>query len=91
MAQMTKERQSLKTEITSALDFLSLDSLRLLFKFVTFLRSNAAQPEISKVEPLVELEAPRSVVHITSPHLVHRHQIADFKKEIIEYVEDDSL
>ena len=83
MAQITQERQSLKTEITSALDFLSLDSLRLLFKFVTFLRSNAVQPEISKVEPLIEVESPRSVVHVTSPRLVHRHQVADFKKEIM--------
>ncbi|MFN8495514.1 MAG: hypothetical protein U0350_48410 [Caldilineaceae bacterium] len=86
MAPMTQERQSLKTEITSALDFLALDSLRLLFKFVIFLRSNTAQPEISKVEPLIDLESPHSVVRIPSPRLVHRHQIADFQKEIIENI-----
>ena len=69
MAQMTQDQQNLKTEITSALDFLPLDSLRLLSKFVTFLRSNVGQPEISKVEPLIEVEPLRQIVHMASPRL----------------------
>ena len=83
MAQMTQDQQNLKTEITSALDFLPLDSLRLLSKFVTFLRSNSGQPEISQVEPMIEVDSPHPIVYIASPRLVHRHQATDFKKEII--------
>lgn len=41
---MTQDVATLKLEITSALDFLPPDSLRLLRDFVAFLRSRGAQP-----------------------------------------------
>ena len=41
---MAQDAAMLKLEITSALDFLPPDSLRLLRDFVAFLRSRVAQP-----------------------------------------------
>ena len=79
-----QDTQSLKNEISASLDLLSADSLRLLAKFVSFLRSNSAQSEISEIATAIEVENPKQTIHIASPRLVHRHQVADFKKEIIE-------
>jgi hypothetical protein len=44
-----QDLQTLKSEIISALDFLSSDSLKLLAKFVAFLRTNASQPEVDQL------------------------------------------
>lgn len=41
---MAQDAVVLKLEITSALDFLPLESLRLLRDFVAFMRSRAEQP-----------------------------------------------
>ena len=41
---MAQDATTLKAEITSALDFLPPESLRLLREFVTFLRSRVKQP-----------------------------------------------
>jgi hypothetical protein len=88
---MAQDAQRLKSEIVSALDFLSPDSLRLLVKFVSFLRTNAAQPEINQINDVIAINAPRQTVHMTSPRLVHRDQSADFKKEIVEIEFNDGL
>ena len=88
---MAQDAQRLKAEIISALDFLSPDSLRLLVNFVSFLRTNAAQPEIKRINDRIEVNVPRQTVRMTSPRLVHRHQIVDFQKEVVEIDTDDSL
>jgi len=41
---MAQDVATLKAEIISALDFLSPESLRLLWEFVAFLRSRTGQP-----------------------------------------------
>jgi len=74
---MIQDTKNLKAEIISALDFLPTDSLKLLAKFVAFLQTNAAQEEIEKVE------LPQSTIHISSPRLAQREQVADFKKEVV--------
>ncbi len=56
---MVQEFRLLKYEIISALDALSLDSLRLLAKFVTFLRTNIAQTEIITTNETAKLELMR--------------------------------
>jgi hypothetical protein len=88
---MAQDAQHLKAEIISALDSLSSDSLRLLVKFVSFLRTNAAQPEINQINEVTKVSDLRQTVRLTSPRLAHRHQIADFQKEIIEIDDNGSL
>lgn len=83
--------QTLKSEIISALDFLSPDNLKLLAKFVAFLRTNTAQTETDQLNLEQDVEFSPKLAHITSPRLVHREQAADFKKEVVEIVADDSL
>ena len=82
MAQMVQDAQSVKNKIISALDFLSLDNLQMLYRFVAFLRMETNQSPISSVDNPIEVNMPRSLVHITSPRLVHREQAVDFKKEV---------
>ena len=82
---MIRDTKNLKAEIISALDFLPVDSLKLLAKFVAFLRTNVAQEETGKVG------LPQKTVRISSPRLVHREQIADFKKEVVWETTDDGL
>ena len=82
---MIQDTQNLKAEIISALDFLPTDSLKLLAKFVAFLRANVAREETDKVE------IPQRIIRISSPRLAHREQIADFKKEVVWETTDDSL
>ncbi len=79
---MVQDTKNLKAEIISALDVLPADSLKLLAKFVTFLRTNEAQEEIEKVEVL------QKTIRISSPRLAHREQVADFKKEVIWETEE---
>jgi len=82
-----QDTQALKTEITTALDVLSQDSLRLLAEFVAFLRTkreqNGAQSEVIPVEFSTRVEEHRKPVRVVSPRLVHREQAADFKMEVI--------
>lgn len=82
---MMHDAQNLKAEIISALDFLPTDSLKLLAKFVAFLRANIAQEETNKVE------IPQRIIRISSPRLAHPEQVADFKKEVVWETADDSL
>ena len=82
---MIRDTQALKAEIISALDFLPTDSLKLLAKFVAFLRVNVAQEETSKVE------IPPGTIRISSPRLAYPEQAADFKKEVVWESTDDSL
>jgi hypothetical protein len=84
---MAQDTETLKAEIISALDFLPLDSLKLLAKFVAFLRTNVAQEDPS----VTELESLSRTVRIVSPRLVHREQAADFKKEVVWDTTDDRL
>jgi hypothetical protein len=86
---MTPEIQLLKYEIVAALEFLSLDSLKLLAKFVAFLRSNIAQAEVTQLQPIINVTPPPKNIHFTSPRLAHRHHIADFKKEMVELADDE--
>ncbi|MEA3340590.1 MAG: hypothetical protein U9R15_11540 [Chloroflexota bacterium] len=51
---MTQDAAMLKLEITSALDLLPPDSLRLLRDFVSFLRSRVEQP-VPQQERIVKL------------------------------------
>ena len=74
---MMQDTKNLKAEIISALDFLPMDSLKLLAKFVAFLQTNPAQEEIEKVE------LPQSTIRISSPRLAQPEQVADFKKEVV--------
>jgi hypothetical protein len=82
---MTPTTQNLKAEIISALDYLPLDNLEFLAKFVAFLRANIAHQETDKVE------IPQRTLRISSPRLAYRDQVADFKKEVIWETTDDSL
>lgn len=86
-----QDNQTLKAEIISALDRLSLDSLKLLAKFVSFLRTDAAQEEIQRLDPEHKIDIPSQPVRMMSPRLVHREQASEFKKEIVEIIADDSL
>lgn len=72
-----QDSKKLKTEIISALDFLSADSLKLLAKFVAFLRANPPQEELEKVD------LPQRTLRISSPRLAQPEQVADFKKEVV--------
>lgn len=91
MAQIVQDTQSLKNKIISALDFLSLDNLQMLYRFIAFLRMDTNQSPISPAEDSIWVHTPRTAVRITSPRLLHREQVADFTKEIVEYDEDDCL
>ncbi len=91
MAQIAQDTQSLKNKIIAALDFLSLDNLQMLYRFVAFLRMDTTQSPISPAEDSIWVHTPRPSVHISSPRLLHREQAADFTKEIVEYDEDDGL
>lgn len=87
---MLQSKQTLKQEIISTLDFLSPESLNLLAKFVSFLRSSPAQEEFhqeefSTPETEVSITEPSRVVKITSPRLVNRAQVVDFRKEIVAH------
>lgn len=88
---MAQDAQRLKAEIISALDSLSSDSLRLLAKFVSFLRTNTAQPEINQMSDVIKVNTPRQTMRLSSPRLRYRHQIADFQKEIVEIDENGSV
>jgi len=83
--------QTLKNEIITALDFLSSDSLKLLAKFVAFLRADMVQTEIDHLNFEQEPEISPQPARIMSPRLVYPEQVADFKKEIVEVVTDDNL
>ena len=85
-----QDSQSLKAEITSALDRLSLDSLKMLARFVIFLRTDTGPEEIQSFNVDQQIELPPQSARIISPRLAHREQVADFKKEIIE-IADDTL
>lgn len=83
---MAQDIQTLKAEIATSLDFLSPDSLKLLAKFVSFLRTGNAQTEIAQIVDTVTVPMPQPVMRITGPRLVHPHQIADFRKEVVDIV-----
>ena len=51
-----QDSRTLKSEIITALDRLSVDSLRLLAKFVSFLRTDAAHEEPQAAELASEVE-----------------------------------
>ena len=84
MAELVRTTQRLKIEISASLDSLSLDNLETLSKFVAFLQANPGQPKFDKVNSSIEMNISQRTMRIASPRLVHRHQVADFKKEIIE-------
>ncbi|HRW08299.1 MAG TPA: hypothetical protein P5121_24515 [Caldilineaceae bacterium] len=84
---MAQNTQTLKTEIMASLDFLSPESLKLLAKFVSFLRAGNVQTEIEQVVDTIDLPMPQQVIRIPSPRLVHRRQVADFQKEVVEITE----
>lgn len=84
---MAQNTQTLKTEIMASLDFLSPESLKLLAKFVSFLRAGNAQTEIEQIVDTINVLMPQQVIRITGPRLVNRHQVADFQKEVVEIAE----
>jgi|688.fasta_scaffold160625_3 hypothetical protein len=77
------QHAQLKAEIISALDSLSPDSLRLLVQFISFLHTDAAQAELRQSDEVIDVSAPQQTVRLTSPRLLHRHQVADLQKEIM--------
>ncbi len=93
-----QDTQTLKAKIIALLDFLPADSLKLLAEFAAFLRAKSDSP--AEVEPpMVQEETtgmkiettiePRpGPIRISSPRLVNREQIADFKLEVIEESND---
>jgi hypothetical protein len=55
------------------------------------LRTDVRLPERATVYVLVpNLQTPKRV-HIHSPRLVHREQVADFRKEVVEGTSDAGL
>lgn len=84
---MTQDMQMLKSEITSSLDLLSPESLQLLAKFVSFLRTGNAETEVERIVDTINVNSHQQMFRITSPRLVHRHQVVDFEKEIIDITE----
>lgn len=46
-----------------------------------------AQTEIEQIVDTIDVPMPQQVLRITRPRLVHRHQIADFQKEVVEITE----
>ena len=88
---MTQTTQTLKHEIVASLDRLTPESLKLLAKFVSFLRSNVANQEINEIEAVIDVDIPPRPMRIASPRLIHQHQVMDFRKEITEIETDASL
>ncbi len=81
--------QILKSHIISVLDFLSLESLKLLAKFVDFLYSGVAQDEIVEVESLIEVEIPTPPLRVVGARLANRNQAEYFKKTVVEVHENE--
>jgi hypothetical protein len=96
-----QDAQTLKAKIIALLDFLPADSLKLLAEFAAFLRAKSnssvgAEPVIvqeDKAEMSLEtaIEPRQRPIRISSPRLVNREQIADFKLEVIEEAPNDRL
>jgi hypothetical protein len=92
-----QDTQRLKAKIITLLDFLPADSLKLLAEFAAFLRAKSGsydvvgpsmvQEEIAETAFETAIER-RQPVRISSPRLVNREQIADFKLEVIEEAND---
>jgi len=85
---MFQHTQILKTEITSALDLLPLDSLTLLA-----LRTKVEPPPASAnlTRSLTTITTSRPPVRIVSPRLVHREQLAEFRMEVQLEKENDPI
>jgi hypothetical protein len=77
-----QDAQVFKTKIISALDFLPLESLKLLSEFVEFLMAKITQMD-TKSETIVEIQLPRKA-RIASPRLANSEQVVEFKLEVIE-------
>ncbi|GEM_PF-2514930 len=91
---MFQHTQILKAEITSALDLLPLDSLTLLAEFTAFLRTKVEPPPSSAnlTRPLITITtSQRPPVHIVSPRLVHREQLAEFRMAVQLEKENDPI
>ncbi|MEZ4713562.1 MAG: hypothetical protein R3A44_40620 [Caldilineaceae bacterium] len=80
---MIQDTQYLKSEIMAALDSLSPESLNLIAKFISFLQLDTSRAEVKHLDEMVEVETSPGTMHISSPRLVHKHQLADLQKEII--------
>jgi hypothetical protein len=92
---MTQDTRTLKTQIIAALDFLSLDNLRLLAEFVAFLRakgdSSAVRKDMTEETREIVSEIQTRSARIFSPRLVHREHLVDLKKEIVEVTTNDGV
>lgn len=55
------------------------------------LNSDVRLPDRTKVYVIVPGFESKPVAHIFTPRLVHREQVADFKKEIVEALPDAGL
>ena len=96
-----QDTQTLKAKIIALLDFLPADSLKLLAEFATFLQtksdsySGVEPPMVQEetVETKIEtaIEPRQRPLRISSPRLVNREQIADFKLEVIEEAPNDQI
>ena len=55
------------------------------------LPANVQLPEKAKVYVVVPDVEMKSLAYVASPRLVHSEQAADFKKEVLEEIDDASL
>lgn len=87
-----QDTQTLKAKIIALLDFLPADSLKLLAEFAAFLRAKSDSPVAQKEAAEMKIETPieprQRPIRISSPRLVNREQIADFKLEVVEEAND---
>ncbi len=89
-----QDTQTLKAQIIALLDFLPADSLKVLAEFAAFLRAKTdsainTQARTSAVELEAHLESRPRPIRISSPRLVNREQITDFKLEVSEETPND--
>ena len=93
-----QDTQTLKAKIIALLDLLPADSLKLLAEFAAFLRAKSdsyggleppmVQEEVAEMKFETAIDPRQRPIRISSPRLVNREQIADFKLEVIEEVND---
>lgn len=96
-----QDSQTLKAQIIALLDSLPAESLKLLAEFATFLRAKSdsdddieptmVQDKTAQMNIETAIEPRQRPIRISSPRLVNRKQIADFKLEVVEEAPNDCL
>lgn len=86
-----QDSQAVKSEIVRGLDRLSLDSLKMLAKFVTFLGDNGTQELQHLEDTATTIREPAQPIRVASPKLARPELAEDFNKEIVEITPDDRI